>query len=242
MDGQLLATLFLRGLTLQSDFLTLDNTEFDLGALKARRNASPTNNTSVSLLALSLREALVVQPPLAPNERLPKTFLLPENQPALSVNPIETYIYKNDIELYIHPRHEKMYELCYSELHDSDFVTTHGTSCTLRLGCQGPICRRIRNVQRYQAARLRALQLTPRTSYPPYSHWTTMTERYKGLKRKQPVYAAVEPLLETLTCLSHQQRRPVMPNQISTVYLRLFSNEIRNAYLSQVYTTAIKTD
>lgn len=181
----------------------------------------------------------MLQPPLAPNERLPKSFILPDEVPALSVKPIDGYLYKNALQLYTHSAHEKMYELAFTELYDSNFTTTHGTSSTLRLGCTGPLCRRIRNVQRFQAARLRALQLARQASHVPYSHWNTMTERYKGLQRNQPIYAAVEPLMEALTCWSHELRKPANPNQISLVYLRLSSNELRRQYLSRVYPHAI---
>lgn len=221
---------------MRSEFLELDNPAFDLAALTAR--SQPTQiRQPTSLFALTLREVLVIQPPLAPNERLPRSFLILEDLPALTIRPLPNYSYKSGLGFYVHPRHEQMYELAFNELYDPTYITTHGTMKTLRLGCNGPLCRRIRNITRFQAARLREARESSRKTY---SHIELMRERYSGLQRNQPIYAAVEPLLEIMTFWAHEVRSPENPNQLSDVYLRLFNNQLRHKYMLSVYAPAVE--
>lgn len=67
-----------------------------------------------------------------------------------------------------------------------------------------------------------------------------MKERYSGLQRNQPIYAAVEPLLEIMTFWAHELKSPDNPNQLSDVYLRLFNNQIRHKYMLSVYAPAVE--
>ena len=222
---------------MQSDFLTLDNPHFDLDSLKRRRQSAQPTQTPTNLLSIPLRDALVIQPPLAPNERLPRSFIIPDDEPALSKNHLPSYHYAAGLELYIHPRHIPMYQLALSELYDTTYRTTHGTATTQRLGCNGPLCRRVRNLSRFQAARLRKAR-TGKADQARYTHLQSLKDRYDGLKRSQPIYAAVEPLLEAMTAWSHLIRPPESPNQLSTVYIRLtmpYNRDVLHRHLKLTY-------
>lgn len=220
---------------MQSNFLELDNPSFDLSSLAVHKR-KPIQ--SVSHLSTSLREVLVIQPPLAPNERLPRSLLIDAHVPSLSWPPILGYSFKAGIGFYLHPRHAPMYELAFDELHSSHYSTTHGTAKTQRLGCSGPLCRRIRNVQRYQSARLRDARATPNSHY---SHFRTMKTRYQGLLRNQPIYGAVEPLLEAMTIWAHEIRPPDDANHLSSIYLKLSTTqEVRHDYLNKLYSDAVR--
>lgn len=213
---------------MQSNFLELDNPAFDLGALKRQ---IPHNTPT--LLTATLRESLVIQPPMAPNERLPRSFIILDDHPALSSHPLPNYSYKADIALNIHPKHELMYEMVQTELTDTLFRTTHGTTQTLRQGCNGPLCRRIRNINRYQTARLREARTNSRR---PCSYFELMADRFDSLRRRQPIYAAVEPLLEAMTIWAHQSRPPKDPTETSKRYLNLGINrDITRMFLKKLY-------
>lgn len=224
---------------MQSEFLALDNPAFDLKALTRRKTPQQPTRTPANLLALPLREALVIQPPLGPNERLPRSFIIPEDEPALSVKRIETYHYTAGLDLWIHPKHVPMYQLAFDELYDRNYHTTHGTTTTQRLGCNGPLCRRVRNLTRFQSAQLRAA----RTTKTRITHLQTLQDRYRNLKRSQPIYAAVEPLLEAMTACSHLIRPPENPNQLSTVYIRLtepYNRDVLHHHLHRTYGDAVR--
>jgi hypothetical protein len=221
---------------LQSEFLELANPTFDLQTLTAQRRRDTHAHTLISLMALPMREVLVIQPPLAPNERLPRSVLLDYRDAALSTVQLPDYFYVNGIALYVHPRHRAVYDLVFDELYDSRYSTTHGTNTTQRLGCAGPLCRRTRNISRYAASRLRAT----RADRKPYTHQQMMTDRYVSLQRCQPTYAAVEPLLEALTLWAHEIRKPVSPNQLSEIYLRLSVNQgVKHNWLLRLYPEAV---
>jgi hypothetical protein len=224
---------------LQSEFLELANPTFDLRTLTAQRRRDTHAHTPislVSLMALHMREVLVIQPPLAPNERLPRRFLINHPDPALSAKRLPNYFYANEINLFVHPAHRAMYDLITEELADKNYSTTHGTNTTVRYGCAGPLCRRIRNVSRYAASRLREA----RTDQTPYTHQQMMADRYASLQRCQPIYAAVEPLLEAFTLYTHATKPPESPNQLSEIYLRLTIDQaVRHHWLLRMYPDAV---
>lgn len=233
-----------------SPFLATENPEFDLTQLTQIRPKRKTRDKSqnTGLVLIPLRELLVNQPPLAPNEKLPASIALLNGEPSLSEVPIvvsesvETadtvpYFYLSSIRLYCHPDHRSVYELVFDELVNNNFNTTHGTSLTLRRGCNGLLCRRHRAIQRFEAARLRAAK---QLKLPYNLH--TPQERVQRLIATAPQYASVEPLLLAMTWWAHSITPPSQPSNESKLLMQMSTPRALRSYLKTHFPNAIHTE
>jgi hypothetical protein len=232
------------------DFLAPANPTFDL------KKVQPAPKKAPKVLPLTFRETLIVQPPLGPNERLPTFLALKPGELALassaqvdsaqvdsaqvgSAHPANTYTYVPEIQYWIPTRHELVLQLIFQELQDTTYSTAHGSPETVEQGCNGPLCRRQRRIDRQQATRLRQMRLT-------YRGVPVQTRARDYRTKTVPQYAAVDPLLLAFTILSHlarpprsrqsQQRQGQLTRE-QKIYSTLNTRASLHGYLTSLYET-----
>jgi hypothetical protein len=208
-------------------FLTPASPTFDLKTISPRRK----RQTSASPLLFTLREILLEQPPLAPNERLPKHLALRRHELALSTQPLDSYTYIEQIDLYIPDRHTIVSVPAIQEL-TTQYPTPHGTTDTHKQGCRLPICRRANREERALTTDLRRKRLAYADGF--------RNQQDRRLK-SAPAYEAVDPLLLALTVISHQITKPT--NQLTRqqkLYLKINTLPKLHDLLHQLYPQLIK--
>lgn len=216
-----------RGYLDEVNFTSLANPQFDLTEVGTRKPR--VQHTPTTLSAIPLREMLVIQPPLAKAERIPRTLALNPGELALVNSARKGYIGVKKVGLFIPTKHLPMMDLLAAELSDPDFTLTHGTSLAHRAGCTGPLCRRARREAAAETRELRLVRVGLRAQLPSRS------ARYQQLKVSVPQYAAIEPLLFSFCTYSHQVNRPANPTPESTIYLALDTPFKLHDYLQLTY-------
>lgn len=196
-------------------FLDLANPNTSLSSLFRPRKANREG------LLFDFRAALVIQPPLAKNERLPNFLALSPHEPAVSFSLTQNYDHLPLLNLYIPARHRLIAELAEAELANPLFSLAHGTLDTIRQGCTGPVCRRLARENRAEAAQLRKARAKKTTPAQTKQH---------RLRNAAPQYAAVEPLLTAYTILSHYLRPAPNPSKLSKTFKQC---NLKNYLLSE---------
>lgn len=241
-----------------SDFLELENPNFDLREL-ARSAVNKTENKKPPRdLLFDFRDSLVVQPPLGKNEHFPASLALFPGEVALSSTPLEHYSLVEELDLYAPNRHFMVVDLIRQEFITGkvlELKNAHGTIESYRAGCNGPLCRRAnrehhavmneirRKVRQYKLAKARSAMVNGSASAtiaPPRPEAIKLDTPVQRLRRSRPQYVAVDPLQLCFTILSLLENPPKNPTKEQKLLLTLSTPELRYAYLTVQYPDMVK--